>query len=208
MSGPFTYFPNIPQATDQIANSQPQILNNFGSIQSIIDVNHGDFATNVAGQHTYVQMTLQASRPISNPGDVGLYNFPDSTPTNQMWVRSSDGNLAHDVPMTKASLANPGYTYLPSRIILQWGTVTASGSNPFGPINFPIVFPNACLTVNVSMNTNFSGINPTDSNTFVYVVTTPPPTTTSFFVNRFKRDAHDQIPSTNPTIFYFLAIGY
>lgn len=207
MSGPFTYFPNIPLATDQIAQSQPQILNNFGSIMSIIDVNHGDFATNVAGQHTYVQMTKQTMVPVSNPGDVGLYNFPDSTPTNQIWVRNSDGNLAHDVPMTKASLANPGYTYLPSRIILQWGTVTAN-TNPFGPINFPIPFPNAVLSINCSMNTPSSTADP---NTFVYVVIAPDakaPTTTQFWVSLYKRDAHQTVPVTNPGQFYFLAIGY
>src|SRR5580692_1690821 len=108
MSGPFTYYNNIPQSTDQIAQSQPQILNNFGSIMSIIDVNHGDFATAVAGQHTYVQMTQQASVPSVGPNpDVGLYNFPDSNSINQMWVRKSDGTP--DVPMTQYSAAVPGY---------------------------------------------------------------------------------------------------
>lgn len=203
MSGPFTYFNNIPQATDIIAQSQPQLLSNFGSIMSIIDVNHGDFATAVAGQHKYVQMPVQASPPALLAGEVGLYNFPVSG-INQMFVRKSDTT---SVPMTQASLARPGYTYLPSGIILQWGQVSAN-TNPFGPITFPIAFPNAVLTVNCSMVTPSSTADP---NTFVYVVVTPDakaPTTTQFWVSLYKRDSHQSVPVTNPGQFFYLAIGY
>lgn len=47
--------------------------------------------------------------------------------------------------------SDPGYTTLPGGAILQYGT-SASGSEGGGSVTFPIKFPTACISVNVSEN--------------------------------------------------------
>ncbi len=47
--------------------------------------------------------------------------------------------------------SDPGYTTLPGGAILQYGT-SASGSEGGGSVTFPIRFPTACISVNVSEN--------------------------------------------------------
>lgn len=200
MSGPFTYYPTIPAATDQISNSQPQIQNNFGSIMSLIDVNHGDFATNVAGQHNYVQMPQQGSVPATLAGEVGLYNYP-GTGGNQMWVRKSDTT---SIPMTQASLALPGYTFLASGIILQWGINTGS-SVALNSVTYPFTFPNRTLAIQVTPAVS-SATDP-DSAMTVIAAGGMAPTTTGFnlMINRRTSSSGQPQPSSQ---FYWLAIGY
>jgi hypothetical protein len=190
------YNGNIPQPTDIPAQSQSQILTNFGSIQAIIDVNHADFGAATAGQHNYVQMPVQASAPAVNVGDVGLYNLL-SGGSNQMFLRKSDGT---SIPLTQATLNTPGYGYLPSGALMQWGSATANTS-PYGPINFPVAYGTMCFFVMISMNSPSNA----DPNTFVSVIL--PVTTTGFTVNLYKRDAHGQVPVTNTGQFYWLALG-
>lgn len=200
MSGPYTYFPTIPAATDLISNSQPQIQNNFTSIMSLIDVNHGDFATNVAGQHKYVQMPQQGSPPATLAGEVGLYNFP-GVGGNQMWVRKSDTT---SIPMTQASLALPGYTFLASGIILQWGINTGS-SVALNSVTYPFTFPNRTLAIQVTPAVS-SATDP-DSAMTVIAAGGMAPTTTGFnlMINRRTSSSGQPQPSSQ---FYWLAIGY
>lgn len=52
-----------------------------------------------------------------------------------------------DADFTALKSAN-GYQKLPSGLIIQWGTVTTAAAPT--TVNFPIVFPNACLSVTAS----------------------------------------------------------
>ena len=47
------YLNNIPQATDRIKDSQPQILANFAEIQTLVGVNHVNFNAVDQGKHTF-----------------------------------------------------------------------------------------------------------------------------------------------------------
>ena len=200
-SGPFAYNGNIPQATDQISQSQSQLLSNFGSIQSIIDVNHGDFATNVAGQHLYTQMPVQAMKPAVNVGEVGLYNF-NTLGSNQMMLRKSDGT---DVPITASNQAIPGYTYLPTGFLVQWALVTIPGGSNPQTVTFPVAYTTAVYNVQLTMYAS-SGAPGTDPNTFSYVLQGSL-TTTTFQVVTYKRDSHQTVVSTNPIIIMYTAWG-
>jgi hypothetical protein len=194
MSGPYTYYPTIPQATDQISNSQPQIQNNFTSIMSLIDVNHGDFATSVAGQHTYVQMTNQSMVPAVNNPDVGLYNYSQGGPgNNQMWVRKADGTP--DVPMTASSQANVGWAYLPSGIILKWGFFNAPPGISFQEFPVASTIPVFSAVFEVMITTLGLAAN--------VFVTSGGAITTGINVNATQRT------TTNPAAasFAYLAIG-
>jgi hypothetical protein len=60
---------------------------------------------------------------------------------------------------TDYSLDTNGYQKLPSGLIIQWCRVSytggASGNSYSVSFNFPIAFPNACFSANVSVNNAF-----------------------------------------------------
>lgn len=67
------------------------------------------------------------------------------------WLIST--GYVSDVAMP-ASLVTNGYQKLPSGLIIQWGTVTLGAGQTSGQtINFPIAFPNACLSLSVTEGT-------------------------------------------------------
>lgn len=200
MAGPLPYTNNTPQSTDQISQTQPLIQQNFASIQTLLLQNHGDFTTSVAGQHNYVQMPVQAVAPAVTAGEVGLYNLLN-VGVNEMFVRKSNGT---SIPMTKSDLNLPGYTYLPSGIIIQWGLNT-SGGVALTHVIYPLAFPTRTLIVNATPAVT----NQIDKDSAVTVVCagTGAPTTTGFDVMVNRRTSSSGQPQPNSQ-FYWVAIGY
>ena len=126
---PITYTSTIPMATDQISLSQGQILNNFGAIAQLINLNHGNFNAANFGKHTIVNWSTQTF-PIAGPagGDINFFNAVDpATGTNEMWLQKTGGS---QIPFTETSfetaIAGGGYTYLPSSLIVKWGAAANS----------------------------------------------------------------------------------
>jgi hypothetical protein len=151
-----TYNANIPQPTDQISQSQDQILQNFQSIKNLIDVNHVDFASSDQGKHKWNTFPLQGAIPPSGSGflagELGLYNANNSLTTqNELYVNKTNQATVVQVPLTASilssnsapSAASFGWSQLPSGIVLRWGlftgitgplaTVTLSTSAANGP---------------------------------------------------------------------------
>lgn len=124
------YTPNIPQATDQISQSQPQILENFTGINTLIAVDHATFASANAGFHNKVTLPVQGSIPTFSGTNLGLYSFiPTSAPLTtvpELFVRKQDGTK---VPMTASKANQIGYTMLPSGMVIKWGFITTSSSS-------------------------------------------------------------------------------
>lgn len=200
MAGPFPYTNNTPQSTDQISQTQPLIQQNFASIQTLLLQNHGDFTTAVAGQHNYVQMPVQAVAPAVTAGEVGLYNLLN-VGVNEMFVRKSNGT---SIPMTKSDLNLPGYTYLPSGIIIQWGLNTG-GATALNSVTYPIAFPTRTLIVNATPATT----NAVDRDSAVTIIAAGAgaPTTTGFSLMINRRTSSSGQPQPNSQ-FYWVAIGY
>ena len=138
------YNPNIPQPTDQLSVSQGNLLNNFQALATILNPNTGSFT-----------FPVQVSDPtaITSPNDqfqlFSKYNAVDGF--YDLYLKYGADT---SYPITATNNATPGYTYLPSGIILQWGT-TGSFAVPggVGPTTYPIAFPNACLMVFLTMAT-------------------------------------------------------
>jgi len=128
------YNQNIPQPTDLLAISQADLLNNFIALQTLIDVNHVDFASGDEGKHKFVTMPVQGAAPAFAGGEVGLYNKLPAAPfpltgQNELFINKSNGT---NIPFTASAQASPGWTYLPSGILIKWGSGTATpGSNTF-----------------------------------------------------------------------------
>lgn len=120
------YLPNIPQSSDLISQSQPQILANFQALTSWGN-GYGDFP-------------VQSAAPSFSSGHNGIYNLNNATNlTNELYVhlqRTAPGDAPTDIPFTMSKLDNTamasclnGWTYLPSGLIVKWGTVAANAAS-------------------------------------------------------------------------------
>lgn len=184
--------PNIPQANDQLSQSQDDLLQNFQAINTYVAVNHEGFASANAGKHKFVTFTDQSPAPAVAGTDIAMYNAAVSG-TQQLHIKKAGGT---GVPITQLTLSpGAGYTYLPAGLLLQWGTTLApiTGSTV---INFPIAFGSSAFNVQVTTYAT----NPADTDTFVRLVTQ---TATNFTVWASPRST----TGTKAALCQWLAIG-
>lgn len=206
----------IPNATDQISQSQSQIQTNFASIKSLIEINHGKFSDGVNfGKHNEVEFPVQATAPTFLSGEVGLYNllpispFPLTT-VNELFINKNTTGGAVTIPMTASVLSNnvapgftsQGWTYLPSGILLKWGfgTPVQNTLNNFTyPVNSSIPVFNQVFSVQVTQT--FTGSSTGILNN---ALSAGNYTTTGFQV--FPRAIG--LPNSSTITVTFLAIGF
>lgn len=137
------YNQNIPQSTDALNQSQPQLLANFQAIDTLINVNHVDFddPSGDQGKHKWVSFPIQASNPATGAAEVALFSRTSAiTGANELCYRpSSSGTISE---FTSSGQAASGWTRLPSGILLKWGnfaTIPGAQTNSF-PVaaNIPV----------------------------------------------------------------------
>lgn len=144
------YQANIPQATQALSQSQSDIQNNFGAIQTLVDIDHVDFANSNQGKHNKVTLVLQGGAPSFSIGEIGLYNLNYSnTGFNELFVTNSSGT---SYPITAARtstspIATSGWTYLASGMLIVWGQAT--------------IVSGGTITVNYSSVPGFPGFTTT-----------------------------------------------
>jgi hypothetical protein len=117
--------PNIPAATDQLSVSQGDLQGNFQALNTAVGVDH--YLPGVAndGKHKQVTLPVQSPVPTFAAGEVGVYNFLDPVSgVNQLYVTFQDGTNA---PISASKGATDGYTYLPSGLLIKWGSASPSG---------------------------------------------------------------------------------
>lgn len=121
------YNPNIPQPTDLLSQSQSDILDNFQALQTLIDVNHVDFASADQGKHKWCSFPVQGGSPGTLATEVAVFSRVSTlTTNNELCIEyQSNGTV---VEMTSMSATNNGWSFLPSGILLKWGTATAAGA--------------------------------------------------------------------------------
>jgi hypothetical protein len=149
------YNANVPQSTDLLSQSQSDILNNFIAIQTLIDVNHVDFASGDAGKHKFITFPVQNPAPTFAAGEEGLYSFLNATTVqNELYVHKQTGATTAEIPFTASILStnsapivnSGGWTYLPSGLLLLFGHSTANGNTAF---TFAALNPSAPVFTNV-----------------------------------------------------------
>jgi hypothetical protein len=169
------YNQNIPQANDQLSTSQADLLNNFIAIQTLINVNHVDFAAGDQGKHKYVTFPVQAgSPPIAfNAGEIALYNFLSPiTGQNELYINKLNQALLVQQNMVGSILStnsapgfnSTGWTYLPSGILLKWGFGTANGNTV---VVYPVAANIPVFTQVFNIQVTTRQFNGADTNTFV-----------------------------------------
>lgn len=169
---------NIPQPTDQLNNSQPQLLQNFQAIETLISVNHFDFGTANQGKHTQVTLPENVA-PINTAIDQANIYSQLSTLTNTtelFWQRENNGER---IEWTASSATLPGWMRLPSGMLIKWGRSNSTGTG------FAVVFPVAA-TIPVFTTALFVMVT-TDSNGSVACSSVPGSLTPlQFVVNTYS----------------------
>lgn len=128
------YQSNIPLATDQLDNSQVDLQDNFGAINTYLTVNHVAFNSADQGKHKWVTFPIQGGAPSFLAGEEGLYNAVLNT-VSELYVHKQSNGGTVEIPMTASILSTsapvsggPGWTYLPSGIYMTWGSTTVNGN--------------------------------------------------------------------------------
>ncbi len=149
MPGPFNYQNNIPQATDQLSVSQADIQQNFGSLQSILEVNHETFASTDAGKHKFITFPVQGITPTFTASEYGVFNqFDPVSATNQIYLHNPV--TSQQVPFAQSNLNTIGTTGLRN----GWFFLPCGFMVKFGVIN---TVTNGVASYNLP-NTDFTGI--------------------------------------------------
>lgn len=198
MPGPYVYN-DTPQAAQARDVTQPLIRNNFLGIAGAFEVDH--IAIDAAsdwGKHNFVTLPEQAASPTTlvNEGAVFSRQGALSSVTELCFRRESNGSV---IEFTGGTLAEPGWTRLPSGLLVKWGNTTANG---YTLITYPVAATipafTSIFTVLVSTYGNAAGN--TDTDTFVR---TDSFTTTTFYAYGSSRST----TGSKACNFSYLAIG-
>jgi len=194
------YQANIPQATDAMSQSQIDLQNNFGALQTLIDVNHVDFASGDQGKHKFVTFPVQMVAPTINLGEIGLYNFLSArTAKDELYLINSSGAT---VPLTESQqvAGSAGWAYLPSGVLMKWGNSVATGLTT---ITFPTGASIPSFNSIFSMQVTTAYVNSSDGDGFVRLNNFLAPWT-QFMVYASHRTSTG---SFGPVAFQYFAIG-
>jgi hypothetical protein len=177
------YDPLIPQANDLISQSQADILNNFGQLESIFNTDHWTWdSTPSANRGLHRQISFPAalgSDPSlgSNVGYLFLKNDPNDTASKpQLYFKNSSNtyqvsNRFRSSGTTGYWMADNGSGTTGSTMITMWGSASIPSSPTSGqvPVAFPtmsnytgapIGFPNNLYNVQFSVQCTSSNNQP------------------------------------------------
>lgn len=150
------YTANTPQATEVQSQTQSLILANF---QALNPWGNG-----------YGAFTLQAGAPSFSANTDYMYMLAyATTSTNELWVHKQTTAGLSEVPFTASKMSNnvaascdDGWTYLPSGLLMKWGSKSAATASvavtptvTSGGPNFSHVFRVFVTPVDTA-NTNFN----------------------------------------------------
>lgn len=148
------YSPNVPQASQIPAATQPAILANFQGINTLVNVNHVAFDLPDQGKHKWVSYPVQGSAVSTLGTEVATYAFvdPDTTVAELTFRRPTNGDI---IPMTARAGTTSGWTMLPSGIMMKWSTSSFTGSNTVNANSFGKAFT-TLYSVQLTNNTTLS----------------------------------------------------
>lgn len=129
---------NIPLSTDQLSLSQGNINNNFailGAIAGNTTPASNSIAAGSGFKWVYFPSNNASQPPVGSAfpsNQIALYSATSpSSGKNELYINKNNNAASVQVPATESILSNhgeldagsQGYTYLPSGILLKWGTV-------------------------------------------------------------------------------------
>ena len=193
---------NVPLAGQTLGITRVPINQNFSVIDTAFQVDHVDYNTTNEGMHNRTSFPTQSPVPAPQAGIVQLYSQLSSITSQPELVFTHQAGstaplAAQIVEFTSAGWTNPGWTRLPSGIMMKWrsgigfggsGSVTlninaTSPTSPafatfltilITPIDTSASYNNVIGLTTISFPnftvSKFGGPNPGSSVTFSYLV--------------------------------------
>ncbi len=196
------YDPNIPQPTDDLSDSQVQLLANFQQLDTSFGINHFQYsdASSDNGKHKKLDFPTPTTVGVPVGDDSVIYPkavsavsspyFRNSVGDSVMWRGGSTNGLVAE------TLANPGLLNLPNGFQMKFGQSSFSGAGTQALVTYAAAFPTATLCVQVTRAGGNTGTDPED----IFLVTLA--SAAAFTARRMSAS-----PSNNLN-FYWLAIGH
>jgi hypothetical protein len=170
---------NIPQPSDNMSDSQVDLLNNFGQLDTSFGVNHYKFSDLTAnnGKHSFVEMVKSALIPAGLAANEGtiytkqpvgavseLFYTPDNSSKEYQLTRTITAQFALFATNTvypqapAVAFEKGGWVFLAGGIILQYGTSNPGAVSPStGTTKFPIPFTSVPFVVQLSPISKLGG---------------------------------------------------
>lgn len=196
---------NVPNPGQTLGNSRPSINSNFAVIDAAFQVDHEDYSTTNQGMHNRVSFPVQTLIPAPQAGIVQLYSQlsaitaqPELVFAHQLG--STAPTAAQIVEFTSAGWTNPGWTRLPSGILLKWHAQIGFAGNASVTLN---------VNVDVPGSPNFAAL----LSVFITVVDTSASYNNMIGISSivFPNFTVSKFGGSNPgasVTFNYLAIGY
>jgi len=116
---------NIPQPTDAISKSQADILGNFTALAPF--------------GNGFANLTDLGIAPTITGTNNGIYNLTNpTTGTTELYAHKQINGGTAEVPFTASKMSNTayasctnGWSYLPSGLLIKWGSFLVPSSNIF-----------------------------------------------------------------------------
>lgn len=191
-----TFYPGIPASVNKPSSSQSQIQTNFATLSATFGVDHVTYGAGASqGQHTAIHFNSNSS-PSTPTTPVAILYTALANSISQLFYLESAGDTSQLT--LQPSLAQLGFTILPGRILIRWGTFTSNAG--ISSYTYPVVANIPVFTAVYGTITQpiYSSGSP---NYFCYVSATT--STTSF--------AYDSVQRTSQTAlsgnFFYASIG-
>lgn len=146
------YNASVPQPTDNLSDSQNDILNNFSSANTSFGINHFAFdnATANNGKHNFVEMPVRGTAPVGLAANEGtLYTKTTGSTSNLFYTPDAGGveyqmTTVGDAQIATFGAAGTGWTFLPGGLIMNYGLAVSSGAaGPNASASFSKPYTNA-----------------------------------------------------------------
>lgn len=198
------YQPNIPQPTDQLDDSQGDILGNFQEIYNLVGVNHVQFGAAAGqGKHTEVTLPVNIAPTPTGLNELNIWSQVSAN-TNALelaWQRSGAG-ITTELTAARSTFVDPkhGWSRFPSGLLIKWGVGTLA-VNPTVVV-YPLTEGAPAIVAPVFSNVFcvFLQALSVDPRVFITLDTAVPLNNANFTVR-------GQTSGVIPFDFYYLAIG-
>jgi len=188
-----SYSPQPQSKGSTLVGTRDQIRANFEIIRDDFAINHVAYDETGEGKHKFMQMPESGadfdnndSAPSTAANEGALYTKEADSVTNLFFRQESDGAEIQLTSSQGATNANPGTTFLPGGLLMQFGSFTGA-SKADTTVTFNVPFGTAPYSVVVTMNregsnnvdtfyahtlttTNFQARNTSSSNRIGYYI--------------------------------------
>ena len=144
----WTYSGGIPLSTNNPSADQPNMKVNTDSIASILSVDMVGFNVSGGGYHNKITYVDQGASPPSGVAGTDILYARTISSVIELLLQRPTGSA---IQMTRGtpSSANPGYTFLPGGMIMQWSLLTIGGGGSV-VFTFPFTSMSSIYTIQAS----------------------------------------------------------